>query len=819
MARHWKSANRLHPVRLPLSWLRDFVDLRISAEDLAERLGTSGFEIESIIRPGAANEAGNHENFVIGRVEHFEKHPNADRLRLCRVDTGGAELRQIVCGASNFAIGDTVVVATPGALLPGAEAPLKQAKLRGEVSDGMMLSERELGLSEDHDGIIVLPDGYVVGSLLAEHVELDEAVLDITVESNRGDCLSVYGMAREVAVLYGLELKPFPGVEPTTSAGLTSDLVTVAIEAPERCSRFIARGFVDVEIKPSPFRIRQRLAAAGIRPISNVVDVTNYVMHELGNPLHVYDADCIPGKTLTARLATKGEQITTLDDKQRELTSDMLVIADAAGPSGIAGVMGGAASEITNTTTKVVLEAACFERGGIQRTSKALGLRTDGSNRWEKGVSPHLAPLASIRASQLLVEWSGATMLGDPQDVVAQMPAEQTIQLRSSRPAEILGMEVEAGETERILAGLGYTPTKTDAGWDCTVPFWRWLDTTREIDLVEEIGRVHGLGNVPLDLPRIAPGQGGLNAAQVLRRRCEDHLAGLGLREVVTNSLVDPELQAAYGIADADTVVLRNPLSADLSELRRSLVSSLLEVVRHNRSVGERDLQLFEVGRTYRTGNEQGLAFEDTHLAIALAGALGGTAWSGDGAPSDFGSIVAVVESLLARLGVEHTRVATADNSLLHPGRAASIVVNGTEIGTLGELHPGLAASLEFDGPIALAEIDLAKLEVCLPGVSTFAGLSTFPPVRQDIAVIIGTDVEAAALIATARTAGGDLLSEIEVFDVFADAERLGADKVSIALRLAFQAEDRTLTEDEASAVRESIVAALVASHGAELRG
>ena len=342
-------------MRLPLSWLRDFVDLRVSAEDLADRLGTSGFEIEAIIRPGAPNEAGNHENFVIGRVEHFEKHPNADRLRLCRVDTGGAELRQIVCGASNFAIGDTVVVATPGALLPGAEAPLKQAKLRGEVSDGMMLSERELGLSEEHDGIIVLPGGYAVGSLLSEHVELDEAVLDITVESNRGDCLSVYGMAREVAVLFGLELKTFPGVEPAASGGSTSDLVTVAIEAPERCSRFTARGFVDVEIKPSPFRIRQRLAAAGIRPISNVVDVTNYVMHELGNPLHVYDADCIPGKTLTARLATKGEQITTLDDKQRELTADMLVIADAAGPSGIAGVMGGAASEITATTTKVVL--------------------------------------------------------------------------------------------------------------------------------------------------------------------------------------------------------------------------------------------------------------------------------------------------------------------------------------------------------------------------------------------------------------------------------------------------------------------------------
>ena len=492
-------------MRLPLSWLRDFVDYTGTPEDLADRLGTSGFEIEGILRPGAPNEGDNHANFVIGRVEHFEKHPNADRLRLCRVDTGGDELRQIVCGASNFAIGDTVVVAVPGAVLPGADAPLKQAKLRGEVSDGMMLYERELGLSEEHDGIIDLPAeaGYGAGSRLADHVELDEVVLDISVESNRGDCLSVYGMAREVAVLFDLPLAPMSGVEPVASGGSTADLVTVAIDAPERCSRFTARGFTDVTIGPSPFRIRQRLAAAGIRPISNVVDVTNYVMHELGNPLHVYDADQIPGKTLTARLAHDGETIATLDDKERTLTGDMLVIADADGPSGIAGVMGGAASEITETTTRVVLEAACFERGGIQRTSKALGLRTDGSNRWEKGVSPHLAPIASIRAAQLLVEWSGGQMLGDPEDAIVELPSSDAICLRAARVQDILGMDVGSDETVRILSGLGFHPVQSPTGWDCTVPSWRWLDATREIDLIEEIGRVYGLRNVPVLLPRI----------------------------------------------------------------------------------------------------------------------------------------------------------------------------------------------------------------------------------------------------------------------------------------------------------------------------
>ena len=808
-------------MRLPLSWLRDFVDYTGTPEELADRLGTSGFEIEGILRPGAPNEGENHANFVIGRVEHFEKHPNADRLRLCRVDTGDDELRQIVCGASNFAIGDTVVVATPGSVLPGADAPLKQAKLRGEVSNGMMLSERELGLSDEHDGIIILPAdaGYEVGSRLADHVELDEVVLDISVESNRGDCLSVYGMAREVAVLFDLPLAPMPGIEPAASGGSTSDLVTIAIDAPERCSRFTARGFTDVKVGPSPFRIRQRLAAAGIRPISNVVDVTNYVMHELGNPLHVYDAGQIPGKTLTARLARDGETITTLDDKDRALAGDMLVIADADGPSGIAGVMGGAASEIKDGTTKVVLEAACFERGGIQSTSKALGLRTDGSNRWEKGVSPHLAPLASIRAAQLIVEWSGAQMLADPQDVFAHLPADQTVMLRKQRPAEVLGMHVQDAEVKRILDGLGYAPADTGAAWSCTVPFWRWLDATREIDLVEEIGRVHGLKHVPVELPRIPPGIGGLTREQQIRRRIEDHLAGVGLREVSTISLVDPDVRAVYHLDGADSIVLRNPLSADLSELRTSLIPSLIEVIRRNRSVGERDVQIFEIGRSYRPGGDGGLAIEESKLGIAIAGHLGGEGWTGAGAPADFSTLVGIVDGLLARLGVNATRVAETGVAQMHPGRAAALMADGVRLGVIGELHPGLAVDLEVDGPVSIAEIDLVALVAAVPGITSFAGLSAFPPVRQDIAVIVADSAEAATLVATAQHAGGELLREVDVFDVFADIERVGAGKVSVALRLVFQADDRTLTDDEATAAREQIVSALIASCAADLRG
>jgi phenylalanyl-tRNA synthetase beta chain len=410
-------------------------------------------------------------------------------------------------------------------------------------------------------------------------------------------------------------------------------------------------------------------------------------------------------------------------------------------------------------------------------------------------------------------------MLGEPQDVVAALPAAQTIALRTQRPAEVLGMQVDDAEIERILSGLGYAPQAAGEAWSCTVPFWRWLDATREIDLVEEIGRVHGLKQVPVVLPRIPPGLGGLTRAQQLRRRIEDHLAGAGLHEVSTISLVDPDVRAAYLIDGRDSIALRNPLSADLSELRTSLIPSLLEVVRRNRAVGERDVQIFEIGRTYGPGGDGGLALEQERLGIVLSGHLGGDGWTGEGLPGDFSTLAGVVDALLARLGIAATRRAERDTAQLHPGRSAALMLGDTLLGVLGELHPGLAAALELDGPVAVAELDLAALVAAVPELTAFAGLSSFPPVRQDIAVIVADDIDAAALIATVRAAGGELLQAVEVFDVFADPERVGAGRVSIALRLVFQANDRTLTDDEATAAREQIVGALVASCGAELRG
>ncbi len=809
-------------MRLPLSWLRRYVAVEAPARTIADRLVDLGFEVDRIDVLGAPDEGSNHEHFRIGRVVDYDRHPNADRLRLCHVDLGEGEPRQIVCGAANFAAGDTVVVALPGAVLPGADAPLRRARLRGEVSDGMMLSERELHLSNEHDGIMVLRERLEVGSLLRDHVALAEEVIELEVGSNRGDALSVYGLAREVAAGFDLELRPPPGEEPeATGAGRVEDVVRVGIEAPDRCYRFTARAFSDVVIAPSPLRLRAHLAAAGMRPISNVVDVTNYVMLGLGNPLHAYDAVKIPGRVLTARMARRGEALRTLDGRERRLDQDMLVIADAEGPSGIAGIMGSARSEIGDDTSTVVIEAANFERAGILRTSRRLALRTEGSNRWEKGVDPHLAGQASRWAAELMVHAAGARQVPGTLDEVARLPERERITLRPARTDALLGVAIPEETQGEILARLGYEPTRAGGGIEVRVPTWRWLDTTREIDLVEEVGRVHGLHHLPATLP-LQRTAGGFTREQALRRRVEEDLAGLGLQEAQTITLVEAGEPERYGLAPEDprrdTVRLANPLTADHAELRTSLVPSLLAAVRRNRAVGHGDVALFELSRTYHPRRGQMLPDEPLRLALVLTGRLGGAGWHGSGPPIDVFVVKGVLEVLFARLGVE-VGVEQVVRGHLHPGRGARLLLGDREIGELGELHPDVAARFGVEGRVGVAELDLAALLAAVPERRSAGTVPELPPVLQDVAVVVPDTVRSADVLAVARAEGGPLLRDAAVFDVFRDAERLGAGRTSLAIRLTFRADDRTLTEDEASEVRLRIVAALAGRFGAELRG
>jgi phenylalanyl-tRNA synthetase beta chain len=764
-------------VRVPLSWLREYVDIEVPVDELARRLAISSLEVDQVMRTGVPDANGNHGLFQVGKVVEAGKHPNADRLQLCRVDVGEGEPRQIVCGAWNFGAGATVAVALPGALLPGADEPLGEAKLRGELSRGMILSARELELGDDHSGIMVLEEGVAPGTPLADVLPISDAVLDVSPTMNRGDLLSVYGVAREVAALFGVPLRPFPGHDPPAG----SDGVSVTIEDLEGCPRYIGRVFRGVQVGPSPAWLRARLASARIRSISNVVDVTNYVMHALGSPLHVFDRATLAEGRIVVRRAVSGEEIRTLDGELRTLDPADLVIADAEKPVAIAGVMGGLDTEVGEATTEVLLEAANFEPITILKTSERLGLRSEASNRWEKGVDPHLAEAAAVYASELIVGLAGAELVAHA-DEGAPIPDRPIVRLRPERTSAVLGLDVADDEQRQILERLGFAVGEQ---LDVTVPSWRARDVTREIDLVEEVGRVV-LERIPLTLPRRRHVRGRLTKDQRLRRLAEDVLVGLGFDEAYTWSLTasDPDERA---------LALPDPLSADQAVLRTTLVPGLVDAVRVQLDAGAERIALFEVARAYLPSGEQ-LPEERWRVA----GIVGG----------GFAKAKGAVEALAAAAHVELTFERLSEpGALFHPGKAAR-----TEAGTVAELHPAL-----LEGPWGVFELDLATLVAAAPERVDYEDVITFPALYQDVAVAVPEHVEAGALVGAAREAGGEELREVRVFDVYR-GEQVGEGRKSVALRLAFQSPERTLSDEDAAALRERIVAALTERFGAELR-
>ncbi len=570
-------------MKVPVSWLREYVDVSATTQEIADRLAIATGEVERITRRGVADENGNYGLFKVGRVVEAGKHPNADRLQLCRVDVGEGEPRQIVCGAWNFGAGATVAVALPGAVLPDGNR-LEQAKLRGEVSDGMILSERELELGSDHSGILVLSDPVEPGTPLADVLPLGEEVLEIEMTRNRPDCLSVYGIAREVAALFCGELAPPPGRDPGEPGAETPD---VAIEDYEGSPRYIGRLFRNVAIAPSPPWLKARITAAGMRPISNVVDVTNYVMLALGNPLHAFDFDTLRGGKIVVRRARPGEEFTTLDGTPRKLDPEDLVIADAEGAIAFAGIMGGEETEVREGTTNILLEAANFEPVGILTSSERHALRTEGSNRWEKGVDPYLAPQAAALATELIVELTGAEWAGDT-DVHGALPEPPVISLRTDRVNRVVGLEIPPDEQRGALERLGFDV----ADWTVTVPTWRATDVTREIDLVEEVARVHGLEKIPFTLPTRSAMFGQLAPDQRLRRLAEDVLVGAGFSEAYTLSL-------AASDPDEKALRLPDPLTSEHAVLRTSLLDGLVAAARHNVNMGNEEIRLFEIARVY----------------------------------------------------------------------------------------------------------------------------------------------------------------------------------------------------------------------------
>ena len=784
-------------MRVPVSWLRDYVTFDMPLRELGERMSMTGTKLGALHHRGVPAHV---ERYRVGRVLTRAQHPNADRLSLCTVDVGDGEPRQIVCGASNFEAGATVAVALPGAVLPdGTE--LRVAKLRGSESHGMMLSERELELGQDHAGIMLLPDDWPVGDALIEHLAIADDVLEFEITSNRPDCQNVYGIAREVSAVLDTDLAPWPGTEPeATGSGTVSDHVRARIDAPEMCPRWAARMFSDVKVGPSPPWLKARIAAAGMRPISNVVDITNYVMLAVGEPTHAFDLDRVAGREIIVRRATAGEPVTTLDGQQRVLDTETLVIADAERPSAIAGLMGSEWSEVTDETTTVLMECANFDGPSIQGSSTRLGLRTEGSSRWEKGLDPHLPPIALRLASQLMVDLAGARLVPGTIDLHGDLPAPPVVPLRRCRLEETIGVAYSDAEIDRALTRLGYEPT--DVGW--RVPTWRAADTTREIDLIEEVARVYDLERVPIAMPGGAPTGGRLSGEERLRRMVADALRGAGLSEAATLTLWDKGVPDRLRLGPDDhrrsLVELQNPMSAEWAAMRTLVFPGLLHSVRRNLAMSQPRVDLFEIGHVFLRGDGK-LPDQPARVAGVLAGAGAG-----------FFAAKGVVEALVAAARIDPPEFSPADEPFLHPGRSAAFAD-----GFVGELHPLVAEAFGLEGVVAVFELGLEGLQGAPPEQVLYRDVISFPPLRQDIAVVVAEDVPAGAIVAVVRDAAGAELAAVEVFDVYRGLQ-VGEGRKSLALHLVFQAADRTLTDAEADALRERVVAALSEQVGGELR-
>jgi phenylalanyl-tRNA synthetase beta chain len=763
-------------MRVPVSWLRDYVDFDLPVEDLARRLVFTSFEVDRIVHRGVPDVDGNLAFFRVGRVLEVENHPNADRLNLTTVDVGDPEPRSIVCGAWNFSAGSTVAVALPGAVLPNG-LTLERRKVRGHQSDGMILAEDEVELGTDHSGVMLLADAHVPGTPLADVLPLSDTVLEIETGYNRPDLMSMYGIAREISALLDVPLAVMPGTAPGPVP--EEERVDVRVEDLDRCPRYIGRLFRDVVVAPSPEWLKARLLGAGMRPISNVVDVTNYVMLALGNPLHAFDQARLAEGRIVVRRAHDGEPIRTLDGTERKLTTEELVIADAERPVAIAGIMGGEESEVSAETQTVLLEAASFAQLGVLRSGERLHMRSESQTRWEKGVAPELAEPAANFATELLAELAGARWTAHA-DVRADLPERQTIRLRPPRVEEVVGIGVAEEEQRSRLGRLGF---EVDEHWQARPPYWRARDVSREIDLVEEVARFR-LEEVPPTLPVRRELFGRLTRDHRLRRAVADLLVGCGFFEAYTYSLEaqDPR---------PDALVLPEPLSERQRVLRTTLLHGLVGAARHNVDVGNEGVALFEIAHVYLPRHEE-LPEEPWRLGGIVSG--------------DFYRAKGAVEEVFSALKI-HSRFERIAHPFMPSPVAAS--VSG---GWIAQLDPRL-----LEGTWAAFELDLATLFAEAPEWVLYQDVITYPPVRQDLAFVVTEDVAAADLVDAAREAAGPDLREMRPFDVYRGPQ-IGDGKKSLAFSVAFQSPERTLSDEDAATLRDRIGSVLAKRFGAELR-
>lgn len=809
-------------MKVPISWLKDYVEFDLDPKALASLLTFSGTEVEGITTLG-----GDFAGVVVGEVLAVERHPNADRLTVCQVSTGQATLT-VVCGAPNVAAGIKVPLATIGCVLPNG-LKIKKAKVRGIESSGMLCAADELGLSDDHSGLMILPDEARTGAPFSEIAGPPETVLELEVTPNRPDCLSMIGIAREVAALLGKSLKvPAPVLREGSDA--VESQAKVVVEDGEGCPRYTARVVSGVTVAPSPQWMQRRLAAAGIRPISNVVDVTNYVMLECGQPLHAFDRDLLEDRTIVVRRVKAGEAMKTLDGMAREIKPEMLVIADAARPVAVAGVMGGAGSEIRPQTHTVLLESACFHPSDVRRTSKRLGLSTDSSYRFERGVDIEGVEWASRRAVQLIGELAGGQVARGVIDVYPGVRTRTRIPLRFSRVRELLGIDLSESVVVSLFRGLGLVVSGSDAaGCVVEIPAYR-VDLAQEADLIEEVARIHGLDKIPSPSPaaRLVPGADDQAIRSLLALR--GNLVGLGLAEILNYSFLSERLLDQVGFAPVGSrVVLPNPISADHAVLRDSLIPQMIDTLGRNRSRQCAAAALFELGRVFFK-NAAGATAEEERLCIGLMGSVGRFGMDREQPVKDetmFLWMKGVLESLcraqhVAEVGTSGLRFLALElKTLLNPafeeGAGVEIWIEGVRVGAMGLVRSGLREEWRLNDPVAVMEVKVGALLPRALRVPAARPIGTFPGVERDVAMVVPDALSHAAVVEMVAKSAPCELADIRLFDVYR-GESVGKGRKSVAYRLTYRSMEKTLTDEEVNGFHDRIKDALRREGGAEIR-
>jgi len=803
-------------MRVSYNWLKTFVDLDgITPEELAEKITRSGIEVDSVDRPGK-----DITNLVVGYVISAVQHPNADKLRVCLVDIGEGEPVQIVCGAPNVASGQRVVVAKPGARLPGG-IKIKRSKIRGEVSNGMICSLEELGFEgkvipkEYADGIYVLPEEIEPGTDVLPLLNLDDAILDLDLTANRADCLSMIGVAYEVGAILGRKVKIFDEKAPAI-AEKVSDYVSVQVEAPEDCPLYTAKVIKNVKIGPSPLWLQTRLMAAGIRPHNNVVDITNYILLEYGQPLHAFDYDRFGSRKVLVRWAKAGEKIITLDDIERNLKEDHLVITNGTEPVALAGVMGGANSEVTADTTTILLESAMFDAASIRKTSKDHGLRSEASSRYEKGIDPNRVRLASEKAAYLMHQLAGGQVLEGMVESDTLTVSPTVVSFELDKLNRRLGTELSDTETEEILDCLQFPFEKNGSSYSVTIPSRRW-DISIPEDLYEEVARLYGYDNIPKTLPSGSQVPGGLTPYQRKRRVVRQVLEGAGLMQAVTYSLTSREKFAQFALTKTEPVELANPMSEEHAVLRLSLIPHLLDAVSYNRARKNENIALFEIGSVFLSNGKGNLPTEKEHLAGAMSGLYVDHPWQQERVKIDFFTVKGILDELFRKFGLEgHVRYEKAEVDGMHPGQTGRILLRDQEIGFIGKIHPEVEKQYDVKN-VYVFELNLEALLGAEVESLVYRPIPRFPAISRDIALVVDQSQSAGELGQTILLSGSELLKGVKVFDVY-EGEKMEPGKKSIAFTLTYFDPHRTLTDEEVQELHERILQALKDKHGAVLR-